>query len=48
MDTRVTRNLHSHEVVVALCCREWAYRFHLEDADGGIGLKIPSEGVSIA
>ena len=30
LNTRVPRNLHSHEVVFVLWCREWAYRCHLE------------------
>ena len=46
MNTRVPRNLHSHEVVLVLQCREWAYRCNLEEDDEGsseMGLKIPSK-----
>ena len=47
LNTRVPRNLHSHGVVSALWCREWAYRCHLEISGGRMGLKMPSAGVSI-
>ena len=43
MNTRVPRNLHSHEVIL-IGDREWAYRCHLEvhRESSEMGLKIPS------